>query len=136
MRKITQILAALVLMTLLLTLFVGCTDKCEDDGATLDYSGIELDSYIKLGEYVGLEIELESEGSSKSETVWKIAVDSAVVLDYPKAALEYYKKLVTERHELAKKLAEYGSPMNVMSNLGDEWDWIKSPWPWEYEANV
>ena len=37
---------------------------------------------------------------------------------------------------LAKKLAEYGNPMNVMSNLGDEWDWIKSPWPWEYEANV
>lgn len=66
-------------------------------------------------------------------------VDTMLYLDaYPhcKAALEYYKKLVTERHELAKKLAEYGSPMNAMSNLGDEWDWIKSPWPWEYEANV
>ena len=66
-------------------------------------------------------------------------VDTMLYLDaYPncKAALEYYKKLVTERHELAKKLAEHGSPMNVMSNLGDEWDWIKSPWPWEYEANV
>ena len=66
-------------------------------------------------------------------------VDTMLYLDaYPhcKAALEYYKKLVAEREELSKKLSELGNPMSCMANLGDGWDWIKSPWPWEYEANV
>ena len=66
-------------------------------------------------------------------------VDTVLYLDaYPhcKAALEYYKKLVAEREELSKKLSELGNPMSCMANLGDGWDWIKSPWPWEYEANV
>lgn len=106
MRKITQIPAVLVLMMLLLSLLVGCTDKREDDGATLDYSGIELDSHIKLGEYSGLEIELESEGASKSETVWKFVVDGAEVLDYPKAAVEYYVEQAELRY---KHYAEEGS---------------------------
>ena len=66
-------------------------------------------------------------------------VDTVLYLDaYPhcKAALEYYKKLVAEREELSNKLSELGNPMSCMANLGDGWDWIKSPWPWEYEANV
>ena len=77
-------------------------------------------------------------------------VDTMLYLDaYPhcKAALEYYKKLVTERHELAKKLvaesrelraelADAGMPMRATDNSSDSWRWIDSPWPWEYEANV
>ena len=89
MRKITRILASLVLFALLSTLFVGCADKDKGGSAELDYSGVELDSCIKLGKYTGLEIEL-SEGESKSEAVWKMTVDGTQVLDYPEDALEYY----------------------------------------------
>ena len=105
MRKITRILAALVLLTLLSAILVGCADKHDDDGLVLDYSGIELDSYIKLGEYVGLEIELKNANSSKSEAVWKIAIDGAEVIDYPKAAVEYYVEQAELRY---KHYAEEG----------------------------
>ena len=106
MRKITQIVAIFALLMLALTLLAGCTDKRDGDGAVLDYSRVELDSCIKLGEYKGLQIELEGANSSKSEAVWKIAVDGAVVLDYPKAALEYYIEQAELRY---KHYAEEGS---------------------------
>ena len=106
MRKITQISAALVLMMLLLSLFAGCTDKRDGDGAVLDYSRLELDSHIKLGEYKGLQIELESEGASKSETVWKFVIDGAEVLYYPATAVEYYVEQAELRY---KHYAEEGS---------------------------
>ena len=89
MRKITRILASLVLLALLSTIFVGCADKDKGESAELDYSCIKLDSCIKLGKYTGLEIELSAE-ESKSEAVWKMTVDGAQVLDYPEDALEYY----------------------------------------------
>ena len=66
-------------------------------------------------------------------------VDTMLYLDaYPhcKAALEYYKKLVTEHNDLRKKLADAGMPMSATDNSTDGWRWIDSPWPWEYEANV
>lgn len=65
--------------------------------------------------------------------------DTILYLDaYPhcKAALESYKKLTSERHDLVKRLAESGYPMTAFSNLSDAWHWTDSPWPWEYEANV
>ena len=89
MRKITQILASLVLLALLSALFVGCADKGKGKSAELDYSGVELDSCIKLGKYTGLEVEL-AEGESKGDAVWKMTVDAAQVLYYPEDALEYY----------------------------------------------
>ena len=106
MRKITQTVAIFALLILALTLLAGCTDKRDGDGAVLDYSRVELDSCIKLGEYKGLRIELEGANSSKSEAVWKIAVDSAVVLDYPAAAVEYYVEQTELRY---KHYAEEGS---------------------------
>lgn len=65
--------------------------------------------------------------------------DTILYLDaYPhcRAALEYYKKLVAEHHELCDKLASLGMPMSAIDNSSDSWRWIDSPWPWEYEANV
>lgn len=66
-------------------------------------------------------------------------VDTVLYLDaYPncKAAMENYKKLIPEREMLMQKLAELGKPMTCYENFSDTWEWINSPWPWEYEANV
>ena len=66
-------------------------------------------------------------------------VDIGLYLDaYPHciAAMEYYKKLLAEHKMICEKLEKSGYPVNVASDFGDSWNWINSPWPWEYEANV
>lgn len=66
-------------------------------------------------------------------------VDTILYLDaYPhcKAAMEYYKNLLSERAVLLEKFAQKGIPLTAMSNYSDSWNWTDSPWPWEYEANV
>ena len=65
--------------------------------------------------------------------------DTILYLDaYPhcKAAMEYYKKLVDEHKMLTEKLAQIGLPLTATSNYSDSWEWINSPWPWEYDANL
>ena len=65
--------------------------------------------------------------------------DTVLYLDaYPDSAdaLAYYKKLLAERDSLLKTLsASHHSPITAFDNVGDEWDWVKSPWPWEASAN-
>lgn len=66
-------------------------------------------------------------------------VDTILYLDaYPdcKAAMAHYKKLLEERDSLVAKLNAAGVPMTSMSNYSDTWNWVDSPWPWEYSANV
>ncbi len=57
---------------------------------------------------------------------------------YPhcKKALAYYSKLTSERAAVAKLLAENGYPTSPLQNEGGSWDWVKGPWPWEYDANA
>lgn len=73
------------------------------------------------------------------------AVDFAIVetvlyLDaYPtsRKALDYYARLVAERSSLAEALhTQCGKPTTAWDNKNPNgWDWIKSPWPWQIEAN-
>ena len=66
-------------------------------------------------------------------------VDTILYLDaYPhcKTAMEYYKKLLSERKMILEKLEANGIPLTAMSNYSDSWNWTDSPWPWEYDANV
>ena len=52
-------------------------------------------------------------------------------------ALEYYHSLVTKRNTLAAEYESKVGPITAFSNLSrTSWDWVKGPWPWEYEANV
>ena len=90
MKKIIRCISAFLLIFLVSALLLGCADKCEDDGAKLDYSQFELAEYIKLGEYKDMEIALDSESASRSEAVWKTVVDNAEVIKYPELPLEYY----------------------------------------------
>lgn len=65
--------------------------------------------------------------------------DTILYLDaYPDSAdaMAYYKKLIAERDSLVRALsASHNSPNTAFDNVGDEWDWVKSPWPWEASAN-
>lgn len=50
-------------------------------------------------------------------------------------ALSYYHKLVEMRDKLVAEYQTY-APITAMGNTSaDSWDWIKSPWPWHYDAN-
>ncbi len=66
-------------------------------------------------------------------------VETELYLDaHPDAApaIMYYKEVVkkllleTEKYE-----AKYG-PITAMGNGSDSWDWVKGPWPWQYEGEV
>ena len=66
-------------------------------------------------------------------------VELVLYLDaYPNCekAKKYYKELSEERDMLVKALSRAGMPMSATNVSGNEWVWIKGPWPWEYEANV
>ncbi len=67
-------------------------------------------------------------------------VDTVLYLDaYPHSeeALAYYHKLLAERAELTRRLAEdCRRPMNHMENRSkDTWHWVDGPWPWDPRAN-
>ena len=65
--------------------------------------------------------------------------DTILYLDaYPdsKQALEYYRRLVSERERLAASINEKCGPITARDNgERDSWEWTSSPWPWEAEAN-
>ena len=69
------------------------------------------------------------------------AIDETVLyLDvYPdcQEALCHYHALIDEKKKL---LAEYEATCGPVTAHGNtshsSWDWIKSPWPWKYEANI
>ncbi len=51
-------------------------------------------------------------------------------------ALAYYHKLIEERKMLVDEYEKKIGPMTFCGNRSkDSWDWIKDPWPWEYDAN-
>ena len=65
--------------------------------------------------------------------------DTALYLDaYPhsREAKEYYRKLIAERDSIRRELTKQGMPMTYFDvELGDGWNWIDGPWPWENRAN-
>ena len=64
--------------------------------------------------------------------------ETVLYLDvYPdnKEAICHYNKLISELEDVTEKYENKYGPLTLYSNTGDSWDWIKSPWPWESEAN-
>ena len=69
------------------------------------------------------------------------ALDEVILyLDaYPhdREALCYYHELVAEKTRLVAEYEAACGPVTAYGNTSrDSWDWIKSPWPWTYEANL
>ena len=66
-------------------------------------------------------------------------VDAGLYLDaYPDSAsaLEYYKRLVTERERLAAAINIECMPLTSRDGaVGGKWKWTDGPWPWQPEAN-
>lgn len=65
--------------------------------------------------------------------------ETVLYLDaYPcdRKALEYYHKLKEAREELVEAYQNGCGPLTNRGNeSATEWNWICSPWPWEYDAN-
>lgn len=65
--------------------------------------------------------------------------ETVLYLDaYPcdRKALEYYHKLTEAREELVEAYQNGCGPLTNRGNeSATEWNWICSPWPWEYDAN-
>lgn len=65
--------------------------------------------------------------------------DTILYLDvYPckKEALEYYHKLLCTRRTLVEMYEDASGPLTAYGNVSPtEWNWVKSPWPWEFDAN-
>ena len=48
-------------------------------------------------------------------------------------ALKYYNELSALREALVAEYEGNGHPLTMYGNKSaDAWDWISSPWPWEY----
>ena len=55
--------------------------------------------------------------------------------DHPQA-LAYYHKLVEERSLLMEQYEQSCGPLNIYGNKSRQsWDWVKTPWPWETDAD-
>ena len=66
-------------------------------------------------------------------------VETTLYLDaYPHCAeaLAYYHKLLAERHALAESYSQLCGPLTACDNTSQtSWQWVKTPWPWEIDAN-
>ena len=66
-------------------------------------------------------------------------VETTLYLDaYPNCAeaLAYYHKLLEERQVLAQSYTQTCGPLTAFDNTSQTcWQWVKTPWPWEIEAN-
>ncbi len=66
-------------------------------------------------------------------------VETTLYLDaYPEhqQALEYYHQLVEERRRIMEQYEMGCGPLTIYGNQAqNSWDWVKTPWPWEPEAN-
>lgn len=69
------------------------------------------------------------------------ALDETILyLDvYPdnQEALCHYHTLLAEKNKLLAEYEAACAPVTAYGNTSHtSWDWIKSPWPWKYEANI
>ena len=65
--------------------------------------------------------------------------ETVLYLDaYPnnQEALEYYHKLIQQRTQVCEHYEKSCGPLTMYGNKSNtSWDWIRSPWPWEADAN-
>lgn len=69
-----------------------------------------------------------------------ILFEAALFLDTHKTdkdALAYYRRHKAMAEELKCEFVKKYGPLTINDNNADTvWDWVKGPWPWEYESEV
>lgn len=51
-------------------------------------------------------------------------------------AMEHYHSLIAQREAAMAEHEQKCGPITMFGNKNrSTWQWINSPWPWEYEAN-
>ncbi len=51
-------------------------------------------------------------------------------------ALQYYHALIRQRECVLAAYEQACGPMTIYGNRNQtSWDWVKTPWPWEPDAN-
>lgn len=81
-----------VMLVLAFTLsFAGCSKKDEksEGGRVLAYENIDISSFVKLGQYTGLNVTL-LDGETEAQAVWRVIEDSSEILGYPEEQVQYY----------------------------------------------
>ena len=67
-------------------------------------------------------------------------VETILYLDaYPdnRQALAFYQNLLNERTRLVDQYEKNIGPLTATANRSNtSWDWVKTPWPWEFVANA
>lgn len=67
-------------------------------------------------------------------------VETILYLDaYPdnRQALAFYQDLLNERNRLVDQYEKTVGPLTATGNRSNtSWDWVKTPWPWEFAANA
>lgn len=122
MKRTIAFLAALAVLLLVL----GACNKDGDTSAEttvtekisepMDISSLDLSLYIKLGEYKGIEISLNSD-TSRGDAVWKKVLEGTEVIQYPEEQVKYYFEGTVAQYEyLAKK--GNNTYENIISELG------------------
>lgn len=64
-------------------------------------------------------------------------IETVLYLDaYPTEtkALEHYYEAKDTYDKFKKEYTEQYGPLTSYDNNGNSWDWINSPWPWQYEV--
>lgn len=66
-------------------------------------------------------------------------IETTLYLDaYPddRDALAYYHRLLEERRRIAEQIEAVCGPLTIYGNSDiASWNWVKTPWPWEAEAD-
>lgn len=72
------------------------------------------------------------------ETYSFVLYETALYLDthpHCRAALEYYGKYNARLKEAMEKYESRFGPITIYGNRNcEEWQWVKEPWPWEFNA--
>lgn len=48
-------------------------------------------------------------------------------------ALDYFKKAREMRDQIRGQYIEKYGPINFDTIHGESWNWVETPWPWQYE---
>ncbi len=83
-----------------------------------------------------------SERKSLLKTIQELGftlIDNGLYLDAYESdeAFEYSRKIYCMYKKAVEEYTEKYGPLTANSTLDkDSWEWTKTPWPWELEANI